>query len=162
MERYPTRCKTDIQKKAYKSWCDQRQRCNNPKNPYFKHYGNRGISVKYSSDEFMNWFDENIKNFNGSIMTIGRIDHDKDYEIGNIEIQDKRDNSLEVLSRKGFPTIKRILFIDKVSNEILQKFDSLVEASVKTGISKSQLNRYLKGKCLKGKNFYLKGECYVG
>lgn len=161
MKRYPSRCKTEIQKKAYKSLLDQRQRCLNKNNPYYKHYGKKGISVLYNTDEFMDWFDENISNFNGKIMTIGRIDHEKNYEIGNIEIQDKKDNSLEVLSRKGFPNIKRIFFIDKISNEIINKFDSLVEASVKTGISKSQLNRYLNGKCLKGKNFYLKGESYV-
>ena len=30
---------------TYRSWWDMRQRCSNPKNTHFKHYGGRGITV---------------------------------------------------------------------------------------------------------------------
>ena len=39
----------------YKIWVNMRQRCNNPKNPKYKDYGGRGITVCKRWDNFSNF-----------------------------------------------------------------------------------------------------------
>lgn len=67
----------------YQAWKSLKQRCLNPKNPAFKDYGGRGISVdprwEASFQAFLN--DVGKKPFKAA--QLDRIDNDKGYEPGN-------------------------------------------------------------------------------
>ena len=43
---------------AYPSWCDMKQRCNNPEHNAYKYYGGRGITVCDRWLEFENFFED--------------------------------------------------------------------------------------------------------
>jgi membrane-associated HD superfamily phosphohydrolase len=63
---------------AYKN---AQQRCNNPKNPNYKHYGGRGISfLFYNFREFM----EHIKPKPQIDLSLDRIENNGNYEVGNV------------------------------------------------------------------------------
>lgn len=126
-------------RQAYLSWNSQRTRCYNPRHPTFKNYGARGIQVRYSSREFVGWWLHHIKTFKGTIPTAGRIDHDGHYEFCNILMQDKADNTREVLSRRGSPRKKRI--IETVSQ---REFDSIIDAAKSLGIMRCTIRRSIK------------------
>lgn len=49
---------------------------------------------------------EAIENYKGIDSTVGRIDHNKDYSIGNIRIENRADNSRERQRRAG-PSIPK-------------------------------------------------------
>lgn len=70
--------------KVYVSWLGIKQRCYNPNNKDYRHYGGRGISV---CDEWRQSFSA-YKNYMGKPPTpkhsIDRIDNDGDYKPGNV------------------------------------------------------------------------------
>ncbi len=92
--------------KAIWSYEQQVSRCGNKKNPYYKHYGAKGLSVEYSCKEFISWWLQEKSNFRGKIPTVSRIDHDKGYSFDNIKMEDKGKNTAErnvrVCSRATF------------------------------------------------------------
>lgn len=64
-------------------WCAMIQRCNNPKNKDFKHYGGRGISV---CEAWLNSFVAFVTDVGfrpSSSLTIERINNDGNYEPAN-------------------------------------------------------------------------------
>ena len=62
----------------YHVWCSMIQRCHNPKNKDFKHYGGRGIQVCRSwRSSFVNFYKDMGAKSSG--MTIERIDNDRSY-----------------------------------------------------------------------------------
>jgi hypothetical protein len=66
----------------YKCWSDMFQRCSNPRNKRFKHYGGRGITVCerwHSYDHFL----ADMGRRPSSDHSIDRIDNDGNYEPGN-------------------------------------------------------------------------------
>ena len=93
-------------KSAYKSWCDQRQRCTNPNDPRYEWWGKRGIKVEYSAFEFVQWWvgqwgkDGPFKRPNCS-----RKDHDKNYSLDNIVLMECSENAKERIERCGAPAI---------------------------------------------------------
>ncbi len=88
-------------RKAYQAWFSQRERCRSPKHASYKYYGAKGVKVKYEAREFINWYlaEHSKKIF--SRPSVGRIDHSKDYEFGNIEIIERGENTREMLRRTG-------------------------------------------------------------
>ncbi len=77
--------------KEYKSWTGMRNRCHNPKDPHFKDYGARGISVCV---EWLASFDTFISHVgripqDGTRYTLDRIDNERGYEPGNVRWADK-------------------------------------------------------------------------
>lgn len=67
--------------RAYRVWQAMRQRCENPKNTEFRHYGGRGIKVCERWSTF-----ENFLNDMGSPpigLTLDRRDNDGHYELSN-------------------------------------------------------------------------------
>lgn len=101
-------------KDAYVSWREQRTRCYNKKRAKYKNYGAKGIEVKYTSREFIGWWLQEIKKFNGEDPTIARIDHDGHYEFGNVRIESRSDNSKERGARLGpFMNYRAINVYDK-------------------------------------------------
>jgi len=78
--------------KIYKAWSSMKQRCYNPKQQSYKHYGGRGIKVQ---QEFLNSFvlfyncvssleSFDIALINKGLLTLDRIDVNGDYEEGNL------------------------------------------------------------------------------
>ncbi len=67
---------------------DMNQRCNNPKNKRYKHYGGRGIRCLFTLDSFKDYVTDTLgydtyDEIEG--LQIHRIDNDGHYEPGNIE-----------------------------------------------------------------------------
>lgn len=74
-------CKNGKETKTYKIWVSIRQRCNNPKNKYYKDYGSRGISVCEKWSKFENFIEDMRKCPEGLMMD--RIDNNGNYEPDN-------------------------------------------------------------------------------
>lgn len=67
---------------TYNSWAGIFQRCDNRKNPAYKNYGGRGITVcERWRESFENFFEDMGIRPEGK--TIDRIDHDGNYELTN-------------------------------------------------------------------------------
>lgn len=71
------RCKTPI----YRTWAQMIQRCENPKNPFYRRYGGRGIIVCERWHEFLNFLQDMGERPLGR--TLDRINNDGNYEPGN-------------------------------------------------------------------------------
>jgi hypothetical protein len=67
--------------REFRTWSGMKERCSNPRNPSFSHYGGRGITVCEWWLKFDNFLaDMGLK---PPGMSIERIDNDGDYEPGN-------------------------------------------------------------------------------
>lgn len=80
-------------RRMYQSWQDMKQRCTNPNNHNYKHYGARGISF---CDRWSNFdaFREDMGQMPDG-MTLDRIDNDKGYSKDNCRwasVDDQRKN----------------------------------------------------------------------
>lgn len=72
--------------KEHRAWLAAKQRCFNPKNPQYKNYGARGISMH---PEWVDDFDAFYRHIGpapgeGRRVSIDRIDNDGNYEPGNV------------------------------------------------------------------------------
>jgi hypothetical protein len=74
----------------YRTWCDMKQRCYNPKNWAYKYYGARGITV---CDEWKNSFLTFASDMGERPegMSIDRIDNDKGYSKLNCKWSTKKE-----------------------------------------------------------------------
>ena len=135
---------------AYRSWRDQRQRCNNPKSVFYKHYGAKGIKVEYCAREFVGWWISEYSKRQFKKAVCGRIDHDKSYCFDNIVLQDQTDNANELIDRRSGMTNlkykrKRIGILDN-NNKIIREFASISLASKDLNVLSSTIVRHLQGK----------------
>jgi hypothetical protein len=127
--------------KAYRIWLGQRDRCNSVNHNGFNNYGKKGINTEYSSRDFVSWC-LSQKNFNIN-SSIGRIDHNKNYSLSNIEVTTVSENTKERNSRHGNPTPPiKIICIDTNSDEIIF-FDSIRDAHAKTGSNRRNIKNQL-------------------
>lgn len=100
---YKNSPKDSFEYKAYTSVRGQRERCDNPNNKAYKHYGAKGIRVEYTNDEFVEWWKiEAAKYPLGTKLTVDRIDTSKNYCFSNIRLipwseNVKRSNSSRVV-----------------------------------------------------------------
>lgn len=81
------------QTREYHCWESMKQRCNNPKNPRYKDYGGRGISMCKEWENSFELFYLDI----GIIpdgMSIDRIDNDKGYNNKNCKLSTPREQML--------------------------------------------------------------------
>lgn len=68
----------------YSAWSDMKQRCNNPNNDNYNHYGGRGIKVcKRWNDSFSNFLEDMGERPEG--MTLERKNNDGNYEPSNVK-----------------------------------------------------------------------------
>ena len=72
--------------KLYATWNNQWQRCNNPKNPHYNYYGDRGIKFSLEFEDITVWLNyvENLPNVYKKGYSLDRIDNEKGYEEGNL------------------------------------------------------------------------------
>jgi hypothetical protein len=85
----------------YDSWIHMRQRCNNPNNKDFKHYGGRDISVcERWLDSFENFF-EDMGPKPSANHSIDRIDNDSGYSPDNCRWATKSEQSSNRRVTKG-------------------------------------------------------------
>lgn len=68
---------------TYRTWASFRGRCNNPKDPAYKNYGDRGIKVCERWNKFENFYEDMGDRPEG--LTLERINNDGNYELGNCE-----------------------------------------------------------------------------
>lgn len=134
------------EKRAYWTWSRQRKRCNNPKDSNYKYYGLKGIKVEYTSREFIGWYLKNYPKIYIRLLDVGRIDHNKNYSLNNIQFQSREDNSKERNERLGNPIkSKPVKIIEKNTGYIFYT-KSLKEAQDKTGIYYSDIAKSIKYK----------------
>lgn len=67
----------------YKVWCDLIERCENPNNPRYRNYGDRGIKVSERWRESFQNFYEDMGPRPSAKHSIDRIDNDQDYKPDN-------------------------------------------------------------------------------
>ena len=98
---------SSIKRAVAQRWYNMYERCNNPNNSNYKHYGARGILLKYESpvDLYLDFADElklyaEIHGLRNS--TFDRIDVNGNYEKGNIRIATQRVQSTNTTRRKFF------------------------------------------------------------
>ncbi|MFZ8934316.1 MAG: hypothetical protein ACO2ZP_10500 [Bacteriovoracaceae bacterium] len=132
--------------KAYRCYKNQKTRCSNKKVKAYKDYGEKGISVEYSPRQLVQWFLDNYDEKEMSLeeVTIGRIDHDKNYSLDNIEIQTRSDNSKEMLARCKESFTVPLKLLSSRTKETIAIFESQKEASEVLKINKVTLSNHLR------------------
>ncbi len=124
-------------RRARRAFDAQKQRCYNPKNPKFKFWGAKGITVEYSWFEFLNWYLSKMKNPLPR-EAVGRIDHSKPYRLDNIERQTATENSQEVCNR----TKARAIEVTCTVTGGKRTFPSVRTAARQVGIDEACLSRF--------------------
>ena len=69
--------------RPYLIWKNMRQRCGNPKNPSYKRYGGRGITVCDEWNDYITFYDWAINNGYDEKLTLERENNDKGYSPDN-------------------------------------------------------------------------------
>ncbi len=132
---------------AYQSWHDQKQRCEKSSCPAYKYYGAKGITLLYTCREFIGWWLQEESKNKFKKPTISRINHDGNYEFGNIKIEEHIENCVkDVIKRHGHNSEKRgkkVAIIDLKTNEIVHISKNTRSAGLWVGLSKS----YVKNLC---------------
>lgn len=97
-----------IKRITLQKYADIKQRCENPKNCNYVHYGKRGIKLKISPEKFEIWFIRELKKYYENHKTLrcslSRKNNDGDYTLYNLEIDTVSNNTKELYSRRGNPT----------------------------------------------------------
>ena len=137
--------------KAYRCWTNQVARCkSNYTGVSKKYYYDKGIRVKYRSREFVQWWLEQQSILKLNRPTVSRLDHSKDYEFGNIKLEEHIDNCVhDVVRRHGYAGSKAripIVIINYKTKEPLMIAESTLEASYMTESDRRNINSILKSK----------------
>ena len=69
--------------RLYNTWKCMRQRCNNPNNTSYEHYGGRGISICDEWNDYVNFRNWAYANGYDDTLSIDRINNDGNYEPSN-------------------------------------------------------------------------------
>lgn len=132
--------------KAIRVYKNQFARCNNKNIRGFIDYGKKRIRVEYSLRQFVHWyvnkfpttFDCYIKD-----ISVGRINHDKNYSIDNIEFQTRSENTKEMIGRCVGNFSNKV---DVYKNgQFVKTFRSIKSASEYTGYYFSYVHRCING-----------------
>jgi len=133
----------------YKRWSGMIARCENPKNPKYKHYGARGISVcqdwRHSVESFYDWA---IKNGWSEELHIDRKDNNKNYSPDNCHFITTAENNRNLsTSCRWFVNGRR--------------FKSCTKAGLFFGVSSSTIRRWCEGYTTTSNNrMPPRGNCY--
>ena len=117
---YRSKSNNPIYNKVYQLWYNMNARCHNPKNPYFKNYGGKGIVVCEKWRELDGFIEDvdKIKGFDMELFLEGKLYIDKD----SINL----DNKLYCLEECEFVTIE-------ASNKMKQNQQRFFIATSPTG-----------------------------
>ena len=130
----------DIEKRAYKSWKDQGQRCSNKNNPRYYCYGAVGIKREYCAREFIWWYvNEFYKRDKWIRPNVDRIDPKKNYSFDNIRLIECSENVSLRNEDHGNPSESNPVYIKSKSMMIDREFESLRVASRETGLSRRRI-----------------------
>lgn len=123
----------------YQVWVNMIQRCTNPKNNRYKHYGGRGITVCERWRKFENFYTDMGKRPNG--LSIDRINNNGSYEPKNCRWATSSEQQLNKRPRTNksghkhiytFSDTKRVMVQIKRGGEVIYRgmFDTLKEALI--------------------------------
>lgn len=135
---------TGLEKSAYTCWANQRRRCYVKSNPRYKDNGAKGITVEYSSREFIAWYLHHVSRFKGKRPSVGRIDHSLGYRFDNIQIEELSDNSMERILRVGTTRPRRKINILR-AGKVISTVASIKDASRLTGCQEGHIPKYCRG-----------------
>lgn len=94
-----------FRRKVSQKYSDALQRCNNPNHKLYPHYGQRGIKVEISKEEFFDWFLKEYKGFfskhGTSRPSLSRKRYDEGYKLNNLELTTVDQNTRELYGRRG-------------------------------------------------------------
>ncbi len=127
--------------KAWNSLRAQRRRCNVPKQPDYRYYGGKGIRVRYSTRDFLGWWEQEMQRYPvGTKLSVNRIDSDKDYTFDNVELITHVANVVESNARTHTKAVVQL----SLSGDFIAEFRSQKEAIQKTGASQSFVSQSVK------------------
>ncbi len=138
---------------AIECFHNQRRRCYTKTNPRYKDNGALGITVDYTLREFVGWYLEHIKAFDGKDPSVGRIDHSKSYSLTNIRIESLADNSMERIIRVG-PTRGRRRVIIYKNGSYVGIAGSLIAAERSTGACCAHIPKYCEQTIIQSRSGY--------
>ena len=115
--------------KIYKAYTGLKQRCTNPNNIAYKHYGAKGIKISEEFNTFEKFYEWSMNNGYKEGYDIHRLDSNKDYTPDNC----KWISHSEHMKIHGKLNKRPIQKIDPVSGEILEEFKSVSEGRKKYG-----------------------------
>lgn len=125
-------------RRARMSYTNQVHRCSNPNAQRFEAYGGKGIAVCYSQPEFILWwFSQLKKRKKWDCPTVGRIDHAGDYSFDNIRLEEKSENSREMITRYKTITPRRPILIYK-DGKLVHRAESGMAAARWMGVPSSK------------------------
>lgn len=112
-------------------WRKQMARCNNPKEPSYKNYGERGIECRWTIQEACEWYDNNPRP--SLDYSLDRIDSNGHYELSNIRwsnIHIQNTNMDKVAKAKGvYKSHNKYVAEIKIDSKMNRKsFDNEEEA----------------------------------
>lgn len=108
---------------TYDSWFNMKQRCLNPNHPYYKNYGNKGITICEEWIEFKNFLADMGERPKGK--TLDRIDNNKGYFFDNCKWstpKEQANNTSRKLTKEEILKRKK-----KKRKEILKKKKEKIE-----------------------------------
>ena len=109
------------------AYCGARARCNNKNNPKYSRYGERGIKLLMTKDDFkFLWFRD--KAYLMKKPSIDRIDNDGNYELSNCRF-------IEFLKNRPQTNKNSVCVMQFKGNKLIKAWKSLHEAERKLGIA---------------------------
>lgn len=140
-----------IEKRAYKSWKDQGQRCQNPNDKGYKFWGAKGIKRVYGPREFIAWYVENYsKRDSWKRAHVDRIDSEGNYDFSNIQLLEMSENTKKRNDLYGNPCESSGVICIYPNGETL-RIPSIREAERLTGIGRKYIQKMVRGEMEKHK-----------
>ena len=131
--------------RLYGIWSGMMQRCNNPKNPGYKNYGGRGISVCYEWRNDPKQFIEDMYPSYVKGLTIDRIDNNGDYCKDNCKWSTRKEQANNRRNSSGIVNIGTLKGTAKsICRELKLNYDKIKEYKIKNNYTwEEAINNYL-------------------
>lgn len=117
-----------------------RNRCSNPRNQDYKHYGARGISVCIRWESF-SIFSADVGPHPGPEWTLDRINSNGNYEPDNVRWATR---PMQVRNRPNFNKLDEAK-ASAIRNEYIRGITKQVDLAVKYGVTQAHVSRIIRG-----------------